>query len=461
MILRFALLLSLASSVFLTPVVNAAAKKSCQEALELPRNFADPNYVREHMEIFDALSKSVKSSLVRKRVKLLLSDATRPLSRQKLISVLGELTPASTEKDLQNVLRKHLVNRVSRSQIARRLAGLADPELAALEQALGYKTLKDMQTLVYGQDPLNPSKESLIGRYLAESKAGHIQRRFPRGPKAREGIGEPKLTVALETSKRDLFLKYFDFPELLMHYHTPGQETLLIYFNKSKISYAGQNVKEQSPTSFTNPGMLLPIILLDTSEAERLSNYLQLEQLGGKAKVPWELPNYCAMGGYNSCTHWFGEMPIGEKRVDAYSFPGKVDEHAYSNSEMSKRPQISALQKYWKSSNYRLMLSYFRPQGGIYPGEAIDPGLNNVRRSIDFAKYVDKLTRQVWQVPGRLPFADLLGQEAAKLRGEFANPGYVADVLLGRVNNERVPVVFRVQYVSELDPNFDLEIEAY
>lgn len=439
--------------------LDSERRASCEAALELPTDFVDPGYLSQHLQEFDALSPEVRAVLRRERVVRLLSDSSRPLSRQKLLKVMADLSSLSTTAELNAVLVKHLTNRVPLNQIWRRVQGLTTgADLFTLEQALGHKTLEEMQELVYGRDPLNPSPESLIGQYLSETHAGHLQRSYPLGPVPEHGVGAPKLTVAITADVQELWRKYFDFPELLLHYHTPNQGTLLIYFNGLKISYAGQGTQPRSETTFTSPGMLLPTILLSTDEADRLSNYLRLGQVNGYAKTPWLLPGYCAVGGYDSCTHWFGEMPIGETRVHAYTFPGHVDHHA-SNAVQSSEPQSAPLGKYWEDPGYtgRIQQAFHQQ---LSPNQLIDPGVS-VPFTAQRFEMLDRMTRQVWTVPGRQHFADLLGEEAAKLRGEFANPGYVALVLLGRVQNTRVPVVFRAQGGLALDPNFDLMIHAY
>jgi hypothetical protein len=59
-----------------------------------------------------------------------------------------------------------------------------------------------------------------------------------------------------------------------------------------------------------------------TSEAQRLTKYFELgAENGDLAQYPWNLGKYCSKeGGYTSCTHWVGNIPVGDKVVKEYKF---------------------------------------------------------------------------------------------------------------------------------------------
>src|SRR5690606_16617256 len=115
----------------------------------------------------------------------------------------------------------------------------------------------------------------------------------------------------------------------------------------------------------------------------------------------WELDGYCAAGGYTCCTHWIGNIPIGDKKVSSYSFPGNVDEHA--GNARGTGPQRQKLKPY---------------------------------------DYPNPLMQLVWQVPGNEQLADVLGVHRSKMSGELAKSGWVLHTLAGAVGRDRVPVVF-------------------
>lgn len=280
-------------------------------------------------------------------------------------------------------------------------------------------TISEVQTAMYGTNPLKPSKDSWIGKYLKETGASTVTRRFPLGPDYPGELGERKLVVAVSEATLPVFNKYFARREILQQFHTPSQGTLMLHFNGKVGSYANQN----SEMMARNDGTILPTLLLSTSEGIRAEKFFELAaQSRNQALTPWVLTNYCKRGGYSSCTHWFGNIPIGDKRVDRYVFPGRVDEHA--DDDVPKAVQRGPLHRYRNGS---------------------------------------QLTRQVWKVPGQMQLWEVMGQYRAQVSGYFANPGWVAHVITAWVKPERSPVVFVFvpDHTEPIARDFNLRINAY
>ena len=154
------------------------------------------------------------------------------------------------------------------------------------------------------------------------------------------------------------------------------------------------------------------------------------------AQQPWGLRGedgnlFCKSSGYSSCTHWIANIPIGDETVKVYKFPGNVD--GYAGSAVDSKSQITKLTPY-----------------------KVDPAYPLVVRD---------LIQRTWTIPGQKQFVEVLGKKelSASLRGEYANPGYVATRLVGHVSRERMPVVFisLPDHRTPIDPNFDPKISAY
>lgn len=307
----------------------------------------------------------------------------------------------------------------------------------SLKQALGELSQPEMLKLMIGDNIHALSPESLIAQYLEESKLvlsgsapATVIRTFPQGPEM-QTQGPKKLVVAVDARTFPIYLKYFSRPEFFTHMHYPGQGTLMMAHNGKTLSWTNVSNGIQLPVANT----LMPSIVLSTSEGQRLTLFARLlAQNFEVARHPWNLTGpggekYCATGGYNSCTQWVANIPVGDDTVDGFMVPGKVDQYANisisNDPEVDKQPRRQNLKPY--SSN-------------------------------------DYLTNLVWKYPrSPMPLWQVLGQERAQAAGEFANPGYVAFTLIGHVSNERVPVIFLMteDATQPIDPNFPHQIRAY
>jgi hypothetical protein len=342
-------------------------------------------------------------------IRLALADRPKneEAAKEVLLSVLQKLPLNAVEK------------KIGRGEILEKtIEGDFD-----LLTALGFRTLAQMRNLLYGSNLEKPSKNSLVGYYTIKTEAQFRMNKFAKAPNGPRG--EARLALALSAESFELYNELFSLPEFFYHVHSPNQGTLHIGHRGLYGSYA----KVESAMRAPGAGALLPMVVLSSSEGSRLTNYLNLNKIkeiprdekdipkpdkngnvnddynyvngSSAAQEPWMLDGYCATGGYDSCTHWIGNMPIGDKYVDSYTFPGNVDD--YAGNAKSKSPQTQKLKEY---------------------------------------KHVHPFTHVVWQVPGHEQFADLLGLHRSNIRGELANPGWVLHTLIGVASPSRVPIVF-------------------
>lgn len=359
--------------------------------------------------------------------------------------------------ELEAVLRK----RVPLQDVAARLDLLRRSEvsLGDLKAALGQLDLEGALSKLLGPGGIHDvSPDSILGEYLLAAKNMGIDvqtkiSRFPRGP-GQDGFGGEKWFVSVDSSTAPLLSKLLaGNPHYLYHAHTPGQTTLHLKFRGHNVSYAAYDY----PTGFIfHAGAIEPLIVLSSEEGNALNNYLLLGTLERKfAKYPWgfnqgaerkEGSAYCREGGYGSCTHWVGEMPIGERWVNQYHFPGYLGDdrylHGHREQPKDKDPEL-------RSSILPDYYDHF-----ISPGEVIP---------LSKSDRVHRLARMVW-LPGmgREQFFSLIGDNQAEglAEGEWANPGWVLYALLTRSYQARVPVVFFYRRDASL-PLTEKEIHEY
>ncbi len=368
------------------------------------------------------------------------------------------MSRSSARELVEKIATEFLDIRAPKDQIATRIENfLKDSSAENLRRLAGEKTLEESRLLLFGGNPLKPTEESLLGRYLSETKASSIKRGFPMSASEESKMGPQKFTVAIDRGKSsELFDKYFMQPEFFYHMHTPQQGTLHFLHHGKEGSYS----RYASTFSANRPGegTLLPMIIMSSKEAERMRLYFSLGVINQDlAKMPWEYTDYCATGGYDSCTHWFGEMPIGEDLVASYRFPGNVDRHA--GNAPSSRPQTKTLGPLNFNREQIYRYGYSAPTGNV----KIFPWASSRKTKASSLDLAEALAGAVWKAPGHMQMWEVLGQKTALDQGEFANPGYVARVLTGKVSNDRVPVVFvYAEDASEkLEKNFNTQISAY
>lgn len=380
-------------------------------------------------------------------------------------SLVNQVAQTTIEARVSNFFKPvapsevHLTKRQKRKHpelVAKPLELALEERIASLKQVLGEIDRNELLILIHGGDPLNPTPESLIGQYIERTGAKTVVRTFEKNPTTHEK-GETKLVIALSSRSMAVYKELFSRPEFLIHFHTPGQGTLYIMHEGKTGSYMELN----GQVNDVQEGSLLPHIALKSSEAERMmllrelgSNHNNLNDL----REPWNLKirgengrdtPYCGAGGYDSCTHWFGDLPLGDDMVDHYKFPGRVDQYAHNyNSPNIRGPQITEMKAYSldQIKNY-LSYHYIR-----------DP-----KQQQDYAKLISL----VWgnTGTGHMQLSEMFGptELQANLDGEYANPGYVAYRLTGNVSNVFVPFVFLGTYdhTRAIRENFDTQIRAY
>jgi hypothetical protein len=262
----------------------------------------------------------------------------------------------------------------------------------------GDLSLRDVHTNFYGGDLRHPSPSSTLGQYIAETGA---QSRMMRFDTHGAGLGPEKLLVAVSEESWPALMK--------LVLKDPNMMTIV---GHAATMYGGLFFPNEGGKGGKNPRMprmneLMPMMLMRSTEARRFAKYTwmtadpRFDGWHDVLKAPWKNENYCAVGGYACCTHWIGNIPIGDKLVSEYTFPANFEQPG------DKSPRRSLLRK-------------FTPAKG----------------KEDLA--------EVWKVPGHEQLADVIGQHESNVQGAMASPGSVQMVFYARTKTERVPVVFWV-----------------
>jgi hypothetical protein len=353
---------------------------------------------------------AIAQVLPRQQVLELVADAEMASYPRNLAKVLETALQNNNGEPLRNrvfmALRENLRDNVPTSQIERRLEALALAEPNSLRRALGDLELAEVRELYVGANPLSPTPDSLVGRYLAESGATSLVRRFPVEPGSQQ-MGPERLVVAVSAESLPLFKKYFTRPT---HFSVTGHN--FVTHNGKVSSHSSRFADFRLPGTAHTP---LSATLLKTTEAERMDNYFRLLKetmgtggsWGNPAMQPWRMPGYCATSAYGTCTQWIGNVPVGDRLVTSYRYPGPVDRYGTRLPNDTGGPREAPL----------------APYAGGTP-----------------------LFRRVWKAPaGNEQLAYVLGLGAQNERAELTNPGWVISSLLGPISQERVPVVFVVE----------------
>lgn len=270
---------------------------------------------------------------------------------------------------------------------------------------LGDLSEKEVLRLFVGPTPDRVMRDSLVGRYLQESGALLQKRAYTETNNAKGNkTGVERLLVPVSAQTFPIWQKYFSNQN---GYSVFGHANTV--FQGLSYSYAG----DKSPLAALSPQTPLPFVLLKTTEGARLERYLEVvvaHSNGGWAneiKRPWQIPGYLSQNGnYNCCTHWHGNLPIGDRRVNTVTLPGAGDQ-----------PVIVEVR-----------------EGAQLPADK--PYLN-----------------EIWKGPMNEPISSLLGLADNNGRGEFASPGWVIQSLLVSAPIERVPFV--VFFVNDVTQTYD------
>ena len=378
--------------------------------------------------------------------------------------LLGKLLVKVQEQDpkdraavlniLKVTLTDELSNFMSTTMATSRAAIIESKDLdkAKLMKALGEMSSQESLEALIGTHGINNiDADSLVGRYLTEAKSQGIdvtslENTFSKGP-GHEGRGGSKLFLSVDTRTSALAKKYFgQNPHLMMHAHDPGQGTLMVYFNNTRRGYSGEHEWPLRWETEIGVNNIFPIIPLSSREVDNFVNYLDLgKMLKARAKYPWVLKGistekdgsekvseYCIEGGYGSCTHWWGEAPIGDTLVSDLTFPGHIGDDPYGH-ELSEADQN-------QFKDHRALRA--QPIGNYTHYRT-----RSTSQLIGYDSRLDRLTRMVWLENGQSheQLWSMVTTEADNSgplsRGEWANPGWVLYTLLSASTQNRVPVV--------------------
>ncbi len=283
----------------------------------------------------------------------------------------------------------------------------------AYSSAFAGGEISDIDRMVYGDDPLHPSQESLLGGYLAETGADTIIRSFPYAEGGKPG--PQRLVVFVSEATFPIFQKYFSSINFLYEFHEPHGH---VFYSAFKDKRGGMG-RLRDTFRFTYAGVLAIPILLTDDEGKRAEQFfdlaLKVNRRDDVVLFPWRLSDgnnqpYCAPGNEKTIADWFVRMPIGKK------IP--TDTKQFRPYDLNKiTPQTVAL-----------------------------PYLPDVVRTE---------IQNVWTAPeGHESLAQTIGLPELEAMGPTLTPGKIGAALVGSASIERVPVVFR--YVN----NHKLNSEA-
>lgn len=430
--LNLSLALALSASPFLTPA--RGAERSCAEILARPlarieKAFAtagnDANVLtaRETLALYQAAATdpAFLKLLPPKRVIPLLMNGEAPYFIEQLQVLLAHYQTSeakSVEARLQEAVTKALTGRVPATSIAPRVAQIASGKKQDFLRALGDMTFEETQILLHGGDPLHPSPESLIGQYLEATGAATLIRRFTQVPNDYLSPiqGPERLVIAVSESSFGEYARLLLRPELFgVHAHA------LVSTNRLLFSYQHTGVEYRLPS----PGYLLPQVLLKPTEAQRLKLFFDLNSYElrrgmsygeqNRAMHPWSIPGYCQRGAYVNCTHWIGNLPLGDERSSEIELPAG--------------------------------------------NEAV--GATGIRSTLAAYESDEPVLSRVWKSPTHASLSQLLGVHEHNMRGDMASPGYVIHTLLGEAIQARVPFAVLVvpDHTVPIPPNFLYTVE--
>lgn len=243
----------------------------------------------------------------------------------------------------------------------------------------------------YGTDPLNPTRESLIGQYLQNTYATTVHRAFPLEENGTDG--ENRLVVSVSRSSFQEFQNLFVNDSILWIFHDPMATVLNVAFNGRKGFQARLNFE----MDFTFSGATLIPICLTPAESARVKKFFQLTQgvpqSSDVALFPWLLKDsdgnqYMPNGNSRSLSEWFVRLPMGEEVDRTRTLP------AYS--------------------------------------------MPNIDRSLH------ELLKEIWSAPHtHLSLKEVLNLRPFVQGRDLDTPGLIASSILANVSSERIPAVFR------------------
>lgn len=343
------------------------------------------------------------------------TDATVFRGRmQKLIEGLQGKPDAQLESEIKKIAQQILSDdHFSVREISARFQDWKAIKGSRWFRLLGDRSLDEVRSLYLGSTPGKISSTSLIGRYIEATQANVRKIRVPIAPGSTE-LGPEKWIVPVSARSFDEFKKIAQtdyFISILGHAAILKNAEIITHLNAA------------SAMRLPRAGTPLPMLILKTSESERLNRYLELVKSGkfelwyDELKQPWMAGGYCKRGVYDCCTHWIGNLPIGDTLVSEYVFPAG-EELLVENGQYVIR-------------------------NGKHVFKPLEPIIAPLSPWVPENERQKQLT-SIWKVPGNMQLSEMIGQKAANIRGEFASPGWVIRTLMGPTTEERVPVIFYV-----------------
>lgn len=288
------------------------------------------------------------------------------------------------------------------------VSGISQAQTSELEQ---------INREIHGGDPLRPTPESLVGRYIAETGARALVRSFPN-PTA-DNSNEPgvsRLFVSITRRSFPVFLNYFSNGHFLSHFHEPHQTILVSAFRNKRGDFG----RLEDDFRFTYAGIVLMPIVLTQAESARAERFFSLAQQTPRwfdfALHPWLLKNaqgdsYVAQGDSSSLSDWFLNIPLGDPQAEPRITYDRDTVYADANS--AKAPITDP---------------------NLYP-----------------------LLESVWTAPQG---HSSLGQVLNLGQIDVSKAGRTATALLGAAALNRLPIVFRyVDSHEDLTPEINLWID--
>jgi len=329
-------------------------------------------------------------------------DPHLPVFQDRLIQVLSAKNQSFEEslKDLYGSLYfpEDLIK--ARLEMSKHLT----PE--NILSVLGDLSLPETLRLFVGRDPAHIAADSLLGRYLEETGLKAQTHRFKEQDAQKDGTfkeSPDRLEVLVDAKTFPIFMKYFSNQQ---SYSAQGHGNML-FGGKLYMFGVPVNVVEPRPMSAGTP---LPMVLLKTTEGARMGRYMQAMATAypgltdgwqTPARSPWsQIPGkdgklYLSVNGhFNCCTHWHGNIPLGDNLVNDI----------------------------------------------VLPGDADQPLIAHVNEP-DYSNPVLAPVKDVWTAPLHEPISAVLGLADANGPGEFSSPGWVIQSLLVSAPIERVPFV--------------------
>ncbi len=499
--LKLIVSLSLSTAVYFSPQLSIAKPLTCSSLFAISPEILEAkhqsflselsqkmnsNYDSQNINTFRELNQfkesypsilTIDNGVFYKNLVAILVKEEKAMEHKVISKVLQLTTNSATSENLPEVLKKNFIAVLSEiygPKLAKKVVtakfskpNLIDTEFMAVSFQNAYKGIfgSPEKVLNLKNETEVREPETLLEKFMFEAKdqlGGRLpevfKSSFVKGPGNTElenEKGPERIFVSLDSRTGPIYAKYFllNNPQVLTHFHTEQQGTLWIAHMGKKMTYAQMDGDIDGARLGNNSGLILPAILFSSNEGSRINNYFQLGTLSGskRSKYGWaytnvktkdngetEIERYCkAVGGYKSCTHWIGDIPVGDKIVKKVMYPGNYDIDRYGSLFSPEIPDNKKeLPRYGKVQTYNainLQASY---------GNWFSPEIEN-NTLIGNDTRLDRLTRIVWQQnqsPAQM--WQVLGLKDAQIRGELANPGYVLYSLLGSADNKRVPVVF-------------------